>query len=350
MVDQSRGVPRRIHGLDLIRLFSMAAIVTFHSSETVFYTDVNPLPPDRTVYHLLEAYARWIPFSGFTIVAVSSFLYGGKARGERTWLALLALLTAGVFALAWVNGADGVFSLAFEWDVYSFLLAALLPVYLARNSAAATRALGAAGFALLWLPLWEWFEPPDAPGLAFEALLGFCTRAGGGGWPLLPWSGLIWSFFAWGREWGGSEALRSSLAAGIRRREAFVWCAALALAAPLWGSYLDVPVGPGFGCFMFRKPPAVFWAHFVCVVFLMRASLAEPVNSALASSAAARWVSSLQWSRRFGRCYVLHLLFLGAGSLFADLYVAHPRLFDLYLLSNMPVVEWISRKLERAGA
>jgi hypothetical protein len=152
----------RLHGFDLIRLVSMYAIVLFHCIETAFYADVSPMYGSSAVglYRFIESIARQLVFSGFTVAALSTFLYGSKTRSRRAWLLLLTLLAAGIVVVAWVEGDAGMGSFYWEWDIYPFLLVSLGMLYAVRRSSIAVFALGFIGFALLWLPIWNLVPPP----------------------------------------------------------------------------------------------------------------------------------------------------------------------------------------------
>lgn len=340
---------RRFHGFDLIRLLSMMAIVTFHSNETVFFTDASPMV-NGTIYPWLQAVAKHLVFSGFTVVALSSFLYAVREPPAQTWYRLFALLTGGIFVLAWLAGDAGAFSFFFEWDVYGYLLVTLATLFAIRKSRALVRVFGVVGFGLLWIPIWNLIPVSVSEDrFWFRALVGVCDTKGGGGWPLLPWSGLMWMFYALGREWILNERRRADFEAGIGRAEGVVWLLILGISIPFLGGYATMPWGGGFGCYVYRKPPLVFWGHFIWVVALMRVSVVTGVNDALSRLTAVKWISRLEWSRHFGRCYLLHLIFLGVGSAFASFYVEHPWAFDIYVLGNIPFCEMISRVMNHVA-
>ncbi len=337
---------KRILGFDILRIVSMVAILSFHSNETVFYTDIPPVK-DGFFFPLLYVIAPMIGFSGFTVAALSSFLYAIREPAARVWYRLFALLTGGIAVLAWLAGEDRQ-AFVFEWDIYSYLLVTLAAIFAVRKSPMAIRTLGVVGFLLLLIPVWDlWPVSVSENRLWIQALVGDCRIKGGGGWPVLPWSGLMWMFYAVGREWVLNTPLRERLQRKVGRGEILITVTVLAASIPFVGAFLVTPWGPGFGCFVFRQSPLIFWGHFIWVLLLMRISLVAGVNEWLAQKRWARWISSLEWSRHFGRCYLLHLLFLGLGSGFASAYLEHPWLFDIYVAGNIPVCELVARLIDR---
>ncbi len=344
MTDAS--IARRLHGFDILRIVSMVAILAFHSNETVFFKDAPPLD-SGPLFSFLKMYAKIFAISGFTIAAFSSFLYAIREPAARVWYRLFMLLAAGIAVLAWLAG-EGAYLFIFEWDIYSYLLFTLAVLFIVRKSPAAIRALGIIGFILLTIPVWDLvplFKFENR--LWMQALVGACGTSGGGGWPILPWSGLMWMFYALGREWILNKPLRERLQRKMRIGEVSMIILVLAGSLPLLGAYRVTPWGPGFGCFVFRQPPLIFWGHFIWVLIFMRISLVADVNEWLSRKRWARWISGLEWSRHFGRCYLLHLLYLGLGSGLASAYTEHPWLFDIYVAGNIPVCEMVARLIER---
>ncbi len=337
-------VSKRLHGFDILRIVSMVAILSFHSNETVFYSDIPPVK-DGLLFPFLYVFAPMIGFSGFTVAALSSFLYAIREPAARVWYRLFALLTVGIAVLAWLAGEDG-HTFVFEWDVYSYLLVTLAVIFSVRKSPVAIRALGVVGFVLLLLPLWN-LLPVFENRFLKQALVGDCGVLGGGGWPIFPWSGLMWMFYALGREWVLNKPLGERLQRTMGLAETRITIMVLAVTIPFLGGYLEAPWGPGFGCFVFRQPPLIFWGHFIWVLLLMRISLVTAVNEWLSRKRWAGWISRLEWSRHFGRCYLLHLLYLGLGSGFAWEYIEHPWLFDIYVAGNIPVCELVARLFDR---
>lgn len=333
-------------GLDLIRLVSVFAISVFHANEAIFYTNTSPLPGDGRVYpHLLEV-ARHLVFSGFTIVAISGFLFGQRNWSLQKWLSLLAILTLGTLTLPLIYSDDLLGSYYWEWDIYAYLIFCLAILLIIRSSSLAVGVLGLLGAIMLIFPAWQYwgFYPVSSGSIPIwrQAFTGVCYEQGGGAWPIFPWAGLLWSFYAFGYFYKRSPVIQAKILQ-ITRMEIFLWLFLIGLGAPYWGAYYSVPIGPGFYCFAFRQPPWIFWSHFVIVIFLMRLSLVAAVQAWLARRRGLQWLSRLHWSRHFGLCYLLHLVVLGVASQFSEAIIARPWIFDVVVLSLLPVTEAIAR-------
>jgi hypothetical protein len=60
-----------------------------------------------------------------------------------------------------------------------------------------------------------------------------------------------------------------------------------------------------------------------------------------------RWLSGLRWNSSFGLCYLIHFLFLGAGSLWEGTFLKHPRVFDFYFVGLIIATEFVVRGIVR---
>jgi hypothetical protein len=325
----------------------MLPIISFHANETALFVDRNPFRADESFYPYLYAVFQYLSFSGYTVLGLTAFLYGMKGRTFLQWIRLILLLLVGVLVLAWVEGDGSFYVLNFDWDIYAFLLCAFFSLFLIQLSSISIYVFGGLGLALLCIPFWNLVPEPLTRQSMFSILIGSCrvSDAGGGGWPVLPWIGLPWFFFAAGHVIRQSVQVRSWLGSWSWS-ENVIWFSLLVASVFAWnGGYGGVPLGPGFGCFTFRRPPLVFWSHMIWILFAMRLAFVPWLNRKFSKIAAVQWVSGLQWSKNFGLCYLVQLIWLGLGSFAHDLYLREPRYFDLYILSILPLTEITVRAL-----
>ncbi len=326
--------------LDLIRLASMLPVSWFHVGETILYMDRHPFGPAQSINAYIYPIFLPFAFSGHTVLALSAFLYGARERSVRSWLLLLGFLAVALVILSWVEADGAGVSFQLEWDIYPFLLVAFLSLFLAQFVKGATSVLGVLGLGIMWVPFWQLIPEPERHSLWFDALVGTCAgTTGGGGWPLLPWIGLPWMFYAWGSAFRKSQDIRR-LFASWTRTEQVIWGLGLSASLLTWrGAYFGTPYGPGFACVVFRQPLWGFWGHLIWPVFLLRISWLPQVRSWCERQGWMSWVSNLAWSRKFGRCYLVHLVWLGIFSLYKDFLLAHPRVYDAIILFILPLTE-----------
>jgi hypothetical protein len=282
----------RFHGIDALRFFSFLAIVIFHVANAIFFEGAPYEDWQGTFFEWQQIFARVLPFSGFTIVAIHSFLFGffpGQSE-RRRWL--LLFLGSVILLMSYGSPLEGDFF--WEWDIYQYLLFALLLLELLRIISPSAWLVGASSFLILCIPFWQWDF--GLPQMLLHPLIGVCNGGSRGGWPLLPWLALPAFFFAWGR-------LQTRLP--LRKWEGFFWLGCLLGSWPQWGAYFPVDTGAGFYCYIFRQGPLVFWSHLLWVLLLLRLAVQRPQwfrHLAFFS----RW----QINQRFGWAYLLHLLFV----------------------------------------
>ncbi|MFW7377370.1 MAG: hypothetical protein ACOH5I_01015 [Oligoflexus sp.] len=294
----------RIIGLDLIRLLSFAAIVTFHSSLLYFYLPENPFLDISPIIYVLDTFARILAFSGFTIVLLASFLlvYAGNLSMRRA--KLFAALGFGWLTLSYLT--SGTSSLT--WDVYSLYLVGMA-IYIAFPKLRII--LGFVGFILLWIPFWQLSSIVPYLNADFQAVLGLspCVGQAIAEWPLLPWIGLVWvgnSLGSLARYFvqNGKQELFF-----LRCKEMLAWAAILAASVPQWGAYFNIRLGPYFSCDAYRQEPYVFWSHMTVVLFCMRISFDPRVQAILKRQYWSRSLSELAISRHFFLAYLLSYVY-----------------------------------------
>ncbi len=332
---------QRFIGIDILRLFSIVAIVHFHAHETTFFLD--HLAPGLTysLNAVLEHYSRFMAFSGFTIIVLTFFLTGLSNSSEKQTLKLLALLWLGFLALALVEAeADQIFY--FEWDIYPFLLVSFTVIFFLRHKPRFFLLVALLLTPLLFLPVWQWLEPTLSSDFLRAMLVGDCNKPGGGGWPILPWISLPVLFYSVGRHYTKSQHFRDFMSK-LRPAEITIWVILLAFSIPWLGAFYPVPIGPGFNCFVHRRPSIELWSHLIWIIFFTRISLCSSINQWLGRQPWAIFIARMHWSRHFGVCYLLHFLWIACGTLLTPLFLKSPLAYDLMFISIFPATEFTSR-------
>jgi len=336
---------KRLHLIDLVRLFSFTAIIHYHVISQI-YTDTYAEPYDAklhagTLFGYIAEATKPFSFSGFSIIILSFFLFGRQTLSPQKTRRLYVLLALGTVFLL-VTGLDNSFSGIFwEWDIYEYLIVAIASVLLLQRHPFFLKVCGILGFLLTWIPFYLLADNAGIPLVVRSIFFGVCDNEGRGGWALLPWIGLAWFSFYLGT---------LSVAAGLREKatrmqknEKLFWGAALLASVFYWGEFYHVPLDQNFYCFVFRRTPVVFWAHLIWIFFFIRLSLVEKINARLHENRVVRWLSGLRLSTHFGLCYLLHLLYLFGGSYFADDFKVHLFAYDMFVLSVLPVTEIMAR-------
>lgn len=340
----NRPLANRWVGLDWLRLFAMLAISWFHFYENVIWNDHVIFEKQASVlFEFIQVYSRTLSFSGFVIIALTSFLMaatGSLSRFKKRHVWLFALLCAGAFLVLPFYAGDGSYLL--EWDIYHLLLFNFLLLLIFRQySSYFFTLLGVAGFVLLWVPVWDAQLPA---GLISTIFVGDCSLQKQSPWPLLPWSGLIWFSFSLGI---AVRKYRNEIS-HFHKGE-IIFLPFLFLGASQWGSYYSTPVGETFYCYMNRQSPFVFWGHFIWVLAFIRISLTASLNQYFLSSRILSSVSRLQWSQSFGLCYLVQLLVVFFFSQFDEFFKASATATALAMFSIIPVTEVLVRAL-KAGS
>ncbi len=274
-------------GLDLLRILSMLAIHIHHFLWHAFYELDDPLK-SHWLWAPIDAYARTLSFSGFSIVLLTSLLYGLTSRLERRRLLLLPF-----FLLAWASFCLLVWRetpVLLVWDVYPLLLIGFLSAEIFRKiSPIFLRFSAIVGFILLWIPFWKWEIFSDLSLFWQQIVVGNCQEDLAD-WPMLPWIGLVWLGYGLGFELQRLHLRRFSFRLGWG--EIFVFLPLLVVSLWAWGPYYRVLLGGGFACDVFRKEPYVFWAHMIWVSAFIRLSLEPRVQERLEKSKLIHSISS----------------------------------------------------------
>lgn len=322
---------KRILGWDIIRLLSFIAIAYFHYLYFCWYLLEEPKPEYSAIFHALSIYSRSISFSGFSILLLSSILWGVNQKLP-SYVFLFFFLMASL-GLSFMT-SDTYFELS--WDIYFLLFVGFLSLKLIKNKLL----IGIIGFIFLWIPFWKlrsYIHMPD--GLA-EVLLGRCDTDNGD-WPIFPWIGLIW--FGYGI--GTIISTYSARLNKINRFEFMTWSLFLFLSLFGFGPYFHTRIGPGFSCDMFTQAPYIFWSHIIWILFLIRISLLDKVQIILQNNSVAKSISNLMISKKFWAAYFIHFMIIQAFSLKSEQIRNSSLLGVSAFLLLLPLTELILRIL-----
>jgi hypothetical protein len=328
---------QRLWLVDFWRLVSLGAITCFHVYSAVWWID---FPWDKLRGELIyyyQYYPRIFSFSGQSVVFLTAFLWGFLGRPLRLKRILpIFVLGAAVLVGLYTDWSTGLVS--WEWDIFQyFALGTLTVMALQVCSPKVRNAFGALGFLLLLVPFWkmeflsslsEWWQ---------HVLVGVCDESGRGGWPFLPWIGLLW-FGLWLGEWTRLHPIPG-------RWERWICILVLLASLPNLGGFVTVDIGPGFYCYVMRQAPIVFWSQFIWVVASARFSAHPQLLEWSERRPWLLWPSSLYVCRYFGAAYLVGLLFLIPGMVYSDFFQRNLWLFDSYYLLMVPGIELTLRCL-----
>lgn len=332
---------QRFYLIDILRLVSMFCIVAFHTYGAIYYSPFIASEFRGSFYGWSMPFPRNLSFSGFTILGLSVFLFGLHWPKKPRLQFLMGLVTCGIILLLVGQGDHFFRELVWEWDIYEFLIISLLLLFFLSSRPKTTYFLGAVGLVMTFIPIWQWSDQWAMPSIARDIFFGTCDGSGRGGWALLPNLGFVTFHFALGR-FLKSHSHKTKIFE-ISPLETALWLVILALSFTHLGAYGDTDIGPGFYCYIFRKPPLVFWSHYIWILFLLRLSVVKQVNDFLDSLSIARAISSLQWSRSFGLCYFIHLGVIFVVSNWSEIFPKGSWQFDVFYLSVIPIVEILMR-------
>ncbi len=330
-----------IHIINILKIASLIAIMCFHANEFVFYQDHYPLGDVTYVYPLLAKFARLIPFSGQSLITIIFFLWGYREVSLRKLWKTIPILLLGQLVLMAAFFEEGRSFWSFwEWDIYSFLCVAILSLgVLSRCSFKVLIGMNLF-FIIATLTPFPSFLNFFGNNIWQAIFLGNCEQGGTGAWPLYPWLGLTAFGYAWGKWVRFSDCTINSL-------EKWVWFLPLAWTPFYWGGFYQTPIGPGFYCFMFYHPPHEFWAHFLWIPFIFSLAKSSWIQEKLDEMKWVKFLSSLEWSRSLGLCYLLEIILLGLAGVWSDNFLESPWLFDLFFLFLFPMVEVLARLIKR---
>lgn len=300
--------PQRIHGFDLIRLVSFFAIATFHVSLIHYYTKDIEIAAESPIIRATEQISRVLSFSGFTIIFLTSILtaLSGSAISKR--IRLYAFLCIGWIIFSGLMSGSSAYFLV--WDIYPLIFLGVLCISIIEKlRPKLVTVLGLLGFAMLWIPFWNYRELISMP-TDLRVVLGFADcQTDVSEWPIFPWVGLVWVGYAIGYGIRQLPIDRRDSTFSFTWKEAIIWLVFLGAGSTQWGAFYRIGLGEFFACEAYRQPPLIWWGHFIFVLFAIRVSLIPNVQSWMSNQRFFCWISSLAISRKFWLAYITNYLF-----------------------------------------
>ncbi len=322
--------------VDLIRLISFLSIAFFHTYSAVHYKEMDQELWRGKILSFAQIIPRLFSFSGFTIVAIFSFLRGWGPR-RKSLAPKFLILVFGIAILFLTYSNIFANELFWEWDIYHYLIVVMISLYWLEKFPKFILGAGVAGFLLTWIPFWKVSGQSQFPILFQHAVFGICDSSGRGGWPLLPWIGLPLALFTLGHQTKKANNL------SFFPFEIFVWTIFLFFSAFHLGAYYHVTVGPNFYCYTMRQEPWIFWCHFLWIVFFLRWSPHPKVVSALRGNRILESISNLMLSRHFALAYLLQLILIWLIEENVLFFASHIWAYDLAYLGMLPFLEIMLR-------
>jgi len=307
---------------DLLRLISIFVIVPFHLSEFSFNSETHPVYAGSFLNTEIIKFAKFIPFSGHTVVLLSFFLIGWGYQSARKLLRLIGIALAGYGILS-AAYFDGPLTLLY-WDIYSFLIVALI-----LSLGFLTLPYGG----VLAFVLAVIASTPNIVNWNIEFLGGICLPENQSAWPLLPWGLYAASFAVLGRE------LRSKKSAGLLRIQNFVCRYSKVLFVLFAISSVFVLQG------MTQVTPTDRMYCFIQQLSFLQKLFLVSMWSALflygsETSVSARWsqgwmkyLSFVSWNRNFALAYLNQIILIGLFTSYPSIFLDSPHHYDLTLVA-----------------
>ena len=331
---------KRVLGWDLFRILQIYPIIHFHTLEAFLYKDLEPVKYfDSALYWLGSSYSRLMSTGGLNIVAISFFIMGVKSLNKKRFKFLIPLLVLGVLALNVAYAYSETGSWYFEWDIYHYLIAMIIIVYIFDHYRRYAKMLLPVFFFLSIFPFWELntnFMNKDVE----QILVGVCGQDAFGIWALFPWG--FWALFFWSLGVFYNESLKKRIE-GLPNSFAvvlFVSAIGLYLIAS-FSHFYYTPVGPGFSCFIHRPPKFSFLMHYFALIFLFTLASSERINIFLTCYFS--FLTKFYWNRNFGLTYLSHILVLSLSVLLIDLSKENGGLFIVFVLIQFFAAELMAR-------
>ncbi|PIS11047.1 MAG: hypothetical protein COT73_05910, partial [Bdellovibrio sp. CG10_big_fil_rev_8_21_14_0_10_47_8] len=278
------------------------AIMIWHYSSALWEGanshEYFPFLPSFVIWKAVKYFAWTLGFSGFAILFLSFFLMG--YRGLKKPIKFVGFLVLGWILFSLVTHYPGDMYYL-NWDIYPLLIVGFLSIYLLqKTNYRIIIGAGLFGFFLTWIPFWNIWTHFSHHFLK-EIFVGDC-QIEQGSFPLLPWIGLIWSGYGL-----GAWAQRSVWS---RRRswELYVWPVLLGITTPLLGTYTSIQAGSTYDCLSFRQPPSILWSHLIWIVFFIRLSFFEQVQSFLSKKPWVHFLSRFALTNKFWLFYFTHFM------------------------------------------
>lgn len=306
---------------DLIRFISIFVIVPFHLSEFTFNSEVHPVYLSSLLNTLIIKFAKFIPFSGHTVLFLSFFLMGYGLPTAKKILKLIgwSLLGYGVVLLSYYEAPYPFL----YWDVFSFLIVSLAMGFLF---------LSVPSGLLVSLMLGLATSSPTIIGWEFQALGGICSAKFQSSWPLFPW-GFYAAFFAClGQE------LRTQEKPGLIRlqnqvKEHASWLLLLFLGSAVFvlKGITEVPATAGMYCFIqkFDFQQKAFLLAMWSGLFLYGS---DRLANSRWSQTWLKYLASVSWNRNFALAYLVQIGLIGVVSSYPETFMGSPEWYDVALV------------------
>ncbi|MGZ3748343.1 MAG: hypothetical protein ACXWRE_13240 [Pseudobdellovibrionaceae bacterium] len=311
---------KRFVFFDLLRFISIFVIVPFHLSEFGFNSEAHPIYSGSLLNTSIIKLAKFIPFSGHTVLFLSFFLigYGLMTRGK------LFKLTAWCFfgyVAVLFSYYEAPYPL-FYWDIFSFLIVSLSLsfIFLAIPYgflASLLLGLGTSSASLL-----DW---------NLEALSGSCSVTFQSSWPLLPWGFYAAYFACLGREirlqrWNWLSELQKRVTQYGIGLLLFFSLGSVFILKGITG----VPATGGMYCFIqsFSFLQKVFLILIWSLLFLYGSGK----GNLKWSQSWIKYLSVLSWNRNFSLAYVIQIILVGVVTSYPETFMSTSRLYDASLV------------------
>lgn len=331
---------KRFYIIDILRTCAFYCIMAFHSYNFIYWQDWVPSQHKGTPFYYIISPAYYLVISGFIVLAISFFLMGHTLKKLADRTSLKVLLAIGTLLLFVTQGDRPFVEVYLEWDIYHLLIAGTLSLFIIDRSKMLTYVAGILGFILLCIPFWEISFFQNLPLIFQHPLIGVCDEEGRGGWALLPWIGLIWFSFGFGKVCLQYKEMLKEIPS---RQEYIFICAAVFILVPYWGAYHSTTIGYNFPCFVHRQNPLNFWSEMFFVFYLMRLSLVTQWNDLMEKNRGTRFISNLYINKKFGLCYLIHLLILSIASIYRENLQNSLFLFNMVVILLFPLTEIFAR-------
>ncbi len=325
---------KRLFVVDIVKVFFLSLIILYDGYAAI-WSELKDWPLGKSflfdsVYLSLHSFC----FAGFVVLAAFAFLAG--YRGGKIQLKNLIILV--VFGAVIVSFSEGGFTLSslwVEWDIYQYLMVNIICLYVCARTEKLGWALGLIGLAMFFIPwgnvAFDWNLSVDAR----RVLTGYCNQDGRGGWHLLPWIGLSWVMYSFGRITAKSPM--------ESKWEFALWAPTLTYCVLNWGAYSYPPLSLGFYCFVFSRSPVDFWIQMLPVLFLFRLSTNATVQNFFIQHPRLQFFSNLYLAKKLGLAFILHIFVSYVFGAFDVEIRNHPLLSEIYFLILLPIIEGLTR-------
>ena len=326
---------------DLFRVLQIFSIVHFHLLEAFISNDIEHPPYLQSYLYLAVASCvRFFSTGGLNLVAMSLFIIGYKSINLKKFKILSIILFFGIVILNFGYSFGFSKSFYFEWDIYHYLLVAIVFIYILdvffRKYAGA---ILISSFLLCLFPWWS-LNFQFNNGLLQQILIGDCTSITTGTWVLLPW--IFWSSMFWSLGAIIKDRYLNSFKYMTGFKSGTLYLFSFFLYAFASSEYFFyVPVGNAFSCYVHRPDLVPYFAHFVSLIILLSLSINIHLNVFFKKFFS--WTSVFYWNQKLGVTYLFHILFLTLSMYIFDLKNFTGSQFILFVLFQFLIADFTSR-------